>query len=135
MEGSGLYKTIGGSANYNVIATTDASANDPTIDSYGIAIYDHNGDAVTSFTSGHGLLRTLYVNNSVTLSTSTHTDVSTGLTGISTSNCVILIEGTGATGATVSPQAACTFVGSNPVSVRIARVKKCSNCKDYSSTI
>ena len=126
--GSGLWQGVPGTS-YSVIATTTATGNDPTIDNYGIAIYDHNGDPVTSFTEGHSTLRELYSNNSVTLSTTAVTDVSTGLSGITTSNCVIMVEGASTSGASSSPQVTATFVGTNPVSVRLGRVQYSQSVK------
>lgn len=126
--GSGIYENVPDSS-YSVIATTTQTANDPTIDSYGIAIYDHNGDAITSFNGGHSTLREIYSNSSVTLSTTGTTDVSTGLTGITTSNCVILVEGSSASGATSALNVPATFVGTNPVSVRLGRVSSAQTVK------
>lgn len=125
--GSGLWK--GTNTNYEVIATVNATQNDPTIDAYGVAIYDHNGNAITSFTEGHSVLREIYSNSSVTLSTSAVTDVSTGLTGITTSNCVISVTGVSGSGAESASQVAATFVGTNPVSVRLARVTSATTVK------
>ena len=126
--GSGLYENVPGSS-YSVIATTTQSSNSPTIDTYGIAIYDHNGNAITSFNGGHTTLREIYSNSSVTLSTTGTTDVSTGLTGITTSNCVIMVEGSGASGATSAVNVPATFVGTNPVSVRLGRVSSAQTVK------
>ena len=125
--GSGLWN--GTNTSYEVIATTTATSNDPTIDAHGIAFYDHNGDPITSFTEGHSVLRELYSNSSVTLSTSAVTDVSTGLTGITTSNCVISVTGVSGSGAESASQVPATFVGTNPVSVRLGRVTTAQTVK------
>ena len=126
--GSGTYENVPGSS-YSVIATTTQSSNNPTIDTYGIAIYDHNGNAITSFNGGHTTLREIYSNSSVTLSTTGTTDVNTGLTGITTSNCVIMVEGSGGSGATSAVNVPATFVGTNPVSVRLGRVSSAQTVK------
>ena len=135
--GSGVYENVPGSS-YSVIATTTQSTNNPTISDYGFAIYDHNGNAITSFDGGHTTLREIYSNSSVTLSTTGTTDVSTGLTGITTSNCVILVEGSSASGAGSSVQIPATFVGTNPVSVRLGQVSSAQTVKvtvsQYSGT-
>lgn len=119
--GSGIWNYV--NVSYSVLATTTATANSPTIDNYGIAIYDNAGVAVTSFSGGHTALRKLYSNASVTLSTSTYTDVDTGLTGLTSSNCVILIEGASGVTSESSPEFASTFVtgGNGNTHVRIAR--------------
>ena len=70
--GSGLWAGV---VNYNVIATTAATSNDPTLSSYGFAIYDHNGAAITSFNEGHSTLRDLFTSSVTTLSTTGTTDI------------------------------------------------------------
>ena len=118
--GSGLFSFV---TFYDVIATTAATANDPTISNYGFAIYDHNGTAITSFDGGHSTLRELFVSSVTALSNTGTTDINTGLSGITTSNCVIVVEGVSAINApTTAIEVAATFVGTNPVFVRLARV-------------
>lgn len=117
--GSGLWSFI---TFYDVIATTAATPNDPTISNYGFAIYDHNGTAITSFDGGHSTLRELFVSSVTTLSNTGTTDINTGLSGITTSNCVIMVEGINASGAESAIEVSATFVGTDPVSVRLARV-------------
>ena len=119
--GSGNFIGISGTS-FSVIATTTQTNNDPTIDSQGIAIFDHNGNIVTSFTEGHTVLREIFT-GTTTLSTSSTVDVNTGLTGITTSNCIITVEGDttgqGTTGAINVPATFATVSGT--VHVRLAR--------------
>jgi len=117
--GSGLFSFV---TFYDVIATTAATPNDPTISNYGFAIYDHNGIAITSFDGGHSTLRELFVSSVTTLSNTGTTDINTGLSGITTSNCVIMVEGISASGAESAIEVSATFVGTSPVYVRLARV-------------
>jgi hypothetical protein len=116
--GSGLWSFI---TFYDVIATTAATSNDPTISNYGFAIYDHNGTAITSFDGGHSTLRELFTSSVTALSTTGTTDINTGLSGISTSNCVIIVEGVSG-GVESAVEISATFVGTSPVYVRLARV-------------
>ena len=124
--GSGLWTGI---TTYDVIATTAADQNDPTISTYGFAIYDHEGTAITSFNEGHSTLRDLFTSSVTALSTTGTTDISTGLSGITTSNCVIMVEGVTATGAEAAVEVPATFVGTNPVSVRLARAYSAMSVK------
>ena len=64
---------------------------DPVLDTYGIAIYDHNENLVSSFATGHSLLRTVFTGTAV-LSSSGTTSVPTGLTGLSYSNSIIEVD-------------------------------------------
>ena len=111
---------------FTVTKISTSSGNNPSTDNYGLAIYDNNGDLVTSFTAGHTVLRKIFITSSaVALSTSTHTDIDTGLTGITTSNCVIALEGeTSTQGTTGSVRLPATFVtgGNSNIHVRIGRV-------------
>ena len=119
--GSGNFIGISGTS-FSVIATTTQTNNDPTIDSQGIAIFDHNGNIVTSFTEGHTVLREIFT-GTTTLSTTSTVDVNTGLTGITTSNCIITVEGDntsqGTTGAINVPATFVTVSGT--IRVRLAR--------------
>ena len=124
--GSGLWTGI---TTYDVIATTTADQNDPTISTYGFAIYDHEGTAITSFNEGHSTLRDLFTSPVTALSTTGTTDISTGLSGITTSNCVILVEGVSSTGAEIAVEIPATFVGTNPVSVRLGRAYSAMSVK------
>jgi len=123
--GSGSFINCSGSS-FTVTKTSSSSGNDPTLDTYGLAIYDNNGDLITSFTAGHTVLRKIFVTSSaVALSTSTHTDIDTGLTGVTTSNCVIALEGeTSTQGTTGSVRLPATFVtgGNSNIHVRVGRV-------------
>lgn len=111
---------------FTVTKTSTSSGNDPSSDNYGLAIYDHNEDLITSFTTGHTVLRKIFATSSaVTLSTSTHTDIDTGLTGITTSNCVIALEGESSTqGTTGSVRLPATFItgGNSNIHIRVGRV-------------
>jgi hypothetical protein len=124
--GSGLWTGI---TTYDVIATTAADQNDPTISTYGFAIYDHEGTAITSFNEGHSTLRELFTSSATALSTTGTTDISTGLSGITTSNCIIMVEGVSASGAESSVEIPATFVGTNPVSVRLAKAPAAMSVK------
>ena len=124
--GSGLWAGV---TTYDVIATTAADQNDPTISAYGFAIYDHEGTAITSFNEGHSTLRDLFTSSVTALSTTGTTDISTGLAGITTSNCVIMVEGVSSTGAEIAVEIPATFVGTNPVSVRLARAYSAMSVK------
>ena len=124
--GNGLFVNCP-NTNFSVVATTTAGSNAPSLDNYGVALYDDQGDLITSFTSGHTVLRKIFATSSaVSLSTSTHTDVDTGLTGITTSNCVIAIDGdTTTTQNTLgSVRIPATFVtgGNGNIHVRVGRV-------------
>jgi len=122
--GSGIWQNVQGSS-FTVIATTTASGNGPTLDPYGMAIFDHNENLVTSFTAGHTVLRKIFASSSTTLSTSASTDIDTGLTGITTSNCVILVEGDTSSPSTSGAKSIpATFVtgGNGNIHVRLARV-------------
>ena len=124
--GNGLFKNCPDS-NFSVVATTTAASNAPSLDNYGVALYDDQGDLITSFTSGHTVLRKIFATSSaVSLSTTTHTDVDTGLTGITTSNCVIALEGdtTSTQNTSGSVRIPATFVtgGNGNIHVRIGRV-------------
>lgn len=90
--GNGAYQAIPSGGTFSVTATTSANLNSPTIDPYGLVIYDDAGNAITSFTGGHSVLREIFT-GSVTLSTTGSVTLSTGLTGITTSNCIISVEG------------------------------------------
>ena len=117
--GSGNWISTGDT--YQVIRTAAApDSNDPTETGYGISVYDHQGTLVTSFQEGHTTLRKLF-SQDVTLSTTGTTTVSTGLSGITASNCVILIEQADASGTNVSPNTPARFTGSGTISVEIAR--------------
>lgn len=111
--GSGLWLNVPDSS-YQVIASTTAASNDPTIDNYGLVIYDHQSNPVTSFTSGHTLLRKIYA-GTANLSTSTTTTVNTGISGLSSSNSVILLEGTGTVAASTPDSVPTTFSGTSIV--------------------
>jgi len=124
--GSGLWTGI---TTYDVIAITTADQNDPTISTYGFAIYDHEGTAITSFNEGHSTLRDLFTSPVTALSTTGTTDISTGLSGITTSNCVIIVEGVSSTGAEIAVEIPATFVGTNPVSVRLGRAYSAMSVK------
>ena len=124
--GSGLWRGLG---TYDVIATTAASSNDPTISTYGFAIYDHEGTAITSFNDGHSTLRDLFTSSVTALSTTGTTDISTGLSGITTSNCVIIVEGVSSSGAEIAVEIPATFVGTSPVSVRLGRAYSAMSVK------
>ena len=102
---------------YSVTKTIAATTNNPTIDAYGLAIYDDSGTAVTSFTAGHTVLRKIY-ESSVTTSTSSHVDLNTSLTGLTNSNCVINIKDS-TTGVDISKNVAMTIVSGT--TVRVAR--------------
>lgn len=119
--GSGNFIGISGTS-FSVIATTTQTNNDPTIDNQGIAIFDNNGNIVTSFTEGHTVLREIFT-GTTTLSTSSTVDVNTGLTGITTSNCIITVEGdTTSQGTTGAINVPATFVTvSGTVRVRLGR--------------
>ena len=124
--GNGLFVNCPNST-FSVVATTTATGSGPSIDDYGVAIYDDQGDVVTSFTSGHTVLRKIFATSSaVSLSTTTHTDVDTGLTGITTGNCVIALEGDNTTtqNTSGSVRIPATFVtgGNGNIHVRIGRV-------------
>lgn len=122
--GSGLYKPVAGST-FTVIATTAQTENSPTLDGYGLAIFDHNSNLVTSFTSGHTVLRKIFTSSLTTISTTSDTDIDTGLTGITSSNSVILLEGDNSSPSTAgSKSIPATFVtgGNGNIHVRIAKV-------------
>ena len=127
--GNNAWYSIPGST-YTVVASSPASSNDPTIDAYGLAIYDHNGDAITSFTAGHSILRDL-VTITTTLSATGYRDVDTGLTGISTSNCVITTQGIGVTGAGTTLNVPATFItgGNGNIFVRLGKYSSASTVK------
>lgn len=74
--GTGVYEYT--SISYSVTLINPQTSNPPTINNYGIAIYDHNGVPITSFTAGHSLLREVFTTD-VTLSSTSTTVVSTGL--------------------------------------------------------
>lgn len=76
--GTGLYEYT--SISYSVTLINPQTSNPPTINDYGIAIYDHNGVPITSFTAGHSLLREVFTTD-VTLSSTSLTQVNTGLSG------------------------------------------------------
>lgn len=112
--GNNIWESVPNSS-YSVIESSAQNTNDPTIDTYGIALYDHNGTAVTSFTSGHTVLRRIFT-TTVTLSSSTTTSVATGLTGLSTSNCIISTTGENiGASAQTSISVPATFSGGNTV--------------------
>lgn len=119
--GSGNFIGISGTS-FSVIATTTQTNNTPTIDAHGIAIFDNAGNIVSSFTEGHTVLREIFTGNT-TLSTSSTVDVNTGLTGITTSNCIITVEGDntsqGTTGAINVPATFVTVSGT--IRVRLGR--------------
>ena len=118
--GSGIYNGVSG-ATFTVTATTTATANGPTIDTYGMAIYDNTGTAITSFTGGHSVLREIF-SGSTTLSTTGTTDIDTNLTGISSSNCIIMLEGDQGAGVGGVDRVPATFVTvSGSVHVRMGR--------------
>lgn len=75
---------------FDVIRGTAPGANPPNIDSYGIAIYDHNEVFVTSFTEESTILREIY-SGSATTSTSGVTNINTGLSGLSSGNALAII--------------------------------------------
>lgn len=64
--------------------------NPPGIDPYGIAIYDNAGTFVTSFTEESTILREIF-SSSATTSVSACTEIATGLTGLTKSNCFAVI--------------------------------------------
>lgn len=64
--------------------------NPPGIDPYGIAIYDDSGTFVTSFTEESTIIREIF-STSTTTSTSACTEIATGLTGLTKSNCFAVI--------------------------------------------
>jgi hypothetical protein len=76
--GTGFYEYT--SVSYSVTLIEPQTSNPPTINDYGIAIYDHNGVPITSFTAGHSLLREVFTTQ-VTLSSTSTTVVNTGLSG------------------------------------------------------
>ena len=76
--GTGFYEYT--SVSYYVTLIEPQTSNPPTINDYGIAIYDHNGVPITSFTAGHSLLREVFTTQ-VTLSSTSTTVVNTGLSG------------------------------------------------------
>jgi len=118
--GNGLYQPIS-SGTFTVTATTTAGSNDPDIDSYGMVIYDDNGTAVTSFTGGHTTLRTIFT-GTTTLSTSTTTDIDTNLTGITSSNSIIMLEGDSGSGVSGVDRVPATFVNiGGSIKVRMGR--------------
>ena len=118
--GSGLFQAVP-SSTFDVTATTTAVSNNPNIDAYGMAIYDGSGTAVTSFAGGHSILREIFT-STVTLSTSGYTNVNTGLTGISTSNCIISLEGNSGSGTGGVDRVPATFVTiSGTIHVRLGR--------------
>ena len=119
--GSGNFIGVSGSS-FSVLATTTQTANDPSIDTHGIAIFDNNGDIVSSFTEGHTVLREIFT-GTITLSTSSTVDLNTGLTGITTSNCIIIVEGdTTSSGTTGTINVPATFVTvGGTIRVRLAR--------------
>lgn len=109
-----------------VVSTGNAPSNDPAATGYGLAIYDHNGTLVTSFQEGHTVLREVF-NGVVTPSTTSVTDLATGLTGLNRDNSIIFVKGL----TTSSPGAVQEFARSaatrfepstgNGTSVRVAR--------------
>ena len=119
--GSGNFIGVSGSS-YSVLATTTQTNNDPSIDNHGIAIFDNNGNIVSSFTEGHTVLREIFT-GTTTLSTSSTVDINTGLTGITTSNCIIIVEGDStSSGTTGTINVPATFVTvSGTIHVRLAR--------------
>ena len=118
--GSGLWQSTGKS--YSVIATTTASSNGPTESSFGMSIYDHQGNLVSSFQEGHTTLRHLF-SGDVTLSTTGTTSISTGLTGVTSSNCVILVQQAEGSGTSAAPNVPARFTGSGTISVELAQSK------------
>ena len=64
----------------------------PRLGAHGIAIYDDQGDLVTSFTENHSILRTIFT-GSVTASSTGVVELETGITGMSADNCMIFLTG------------------------------------------
>lgn len=87
---------------------------EPPIDSYGLAVYDNTGAFITSFSQGYSVLRTIF-KTTVTLSPSGYTDIATGLTGLSNSNCVIQVRLEGSTGSILSVST--TFISGTTVRI------------------
>ena len=98
--GTGFYEYT--SVSYSVTLIEPQTSNPPTINNYGIAIYDHNGVPITSFTAGHSLLREVFTTE-VTLSSTSTTVVNTGLSGSFTfSSLGASVTGEDVTGAQTS---------------------------------
>ena len=98
--GTGFYEYT--SVSYSVTLIEPQTSNPPTINNYGIAIYDHNGVPITSFTAGHSLLREVFTTQ-VTLSSTSTTVVNTGLSGSFTfSSLGASVTGENVTGAQTS---------------------------------
>lgn len=98
--GTGFYEYT--SVSYSVTLIEPQTSNPPTINDYGIAIYDHNGVPITSFTAGHSLLREVFTTQ-VTLSSTSTTVVNTGLSGSFTfSSLGASVTGENVTGAQTS---------------------------------
>ena len=91
LGGTGLYYPTNDTFTVTRTTAGNAGTTPPVADSYGIAVYDHNETLVTTFATGHTLLRKVFT-GSATLSNSGTTSVSTGLTGLSFSNCIIQIR-------------------------------------------
>ena len=93
--GDNIFKSI---SSFVVTRGSDTTVNVPGIDPFGIAIYDHNGNFVTSFTEASSIPREIF-RGSVGLSTSNTTTLSTGLPGsLSAGNVVVMaraFEGAG----------------------------------------
>ena len=116
LSGDGLWDATDDTFTVTTYEVAQPASITPPIDDYGIAIYDNNSTLVTSFAQGHSILREVFVSN-VTLSASTYTDVATGLTGLSYSNCIIQVRIDGSISSAISVPT--TFV--NGTTVRIGR--------------
>lgn len=99
---------------YEVTRGTAPGASPPAIDSYGIAVYDHNEDFITSFTEESTILREV-VNGTSLAQTSQCTNIALGVTGVSAGNAIAVItsDGSDSGGATGSTNIAYRFVGGN----------------------
>jgi len=61
---------------------------------YGLAIYDDNGDLVTEFAGGETVLRKVYTTTTSTNSSGSAKTISTGLTDLNSSNSLVVCQGT-----------------------------------------
>lgn len=85
--GTNSQKFIG---TFSVTRGTAPPASDPLLNTYGIAIYDHNENLVTSFAEASSIARKVFTGTAVT-STSQCTEIATGLYSLSAGNSVVLI--------------------------------------------
>jgi len=99
-EEYGLYARIpvssGGTNSQKFIGTFDVTRGtppppqDPLLNTYGVAIYDHNENLVTSFAESSSIARKIFTSTALT-STSQCTQIATGLYSLSAGNSVVLI--------------------------------------------